>query len=194
MKRHRVFVAINLPENIRRKLTDYQKKIEELFTLHRSEASGAGPVQWTKPNNIHITLVFLGYVRDEELLEICRITKEVAVRHNSFEVDLTKICYGPTDKKPPRMVWAKGERSEEFASLKEDLDKCLGVSEKREFSPHITLGRIRRWDWQRIEPEESPEIEEEIGLSFSVTSIEVMESMLKRGGPEYIILESANLL
>jgi len=206
MKRHRVFVAINLPENIRRKLTDYQKKIEKLFAPHQSETFGAGPVRWTKPNNIHITLVFLGYLSDEEILEVCKTVKEVASRQNSFDINLAKICYGPPqssltltagqspDKKPPRMVWAVGEKSEEFASLKADLDKSLGVSENREFSPHITLGRIRKWEWQRIEPEERPEIEEEIGLGFPVISIEVMESLLKKGGSEYIVFESANLL
>ena len=67
------------------------------------------------------------------------------------------------------------------------------MSEKRGFSSHITLERIRQWEWRRIEPEERPEIEEEINLSFLVNSIKVMESLLKRKGPKYTILESANL-
>ncbi len=126
-------------------------------------------------------------------MEICRIAKEVASKHTPFDVNLTRISYGPTDKQPPRMIWAVGEKSEEFASLKENLDKSLGSSENREFTPHITLGRIRKWDWQRIEPEERPEINEDIDLQFPVNSIEVMESVLKRGGPEYTVLESAPL-
>ena len=94
---------------------------------------------------------------------------------------------------PPRMVWAIGEKSEEFSALKGDLDKSLATSENREFSPHITLGRVRKWEWQRIEPEERPEVDEEINLSFPVSSIEVMESVLKRTGAEYAVLESHNL-
>ncbi len=200
MKRRRIFIAINLPEDIRRKLTDYQKKISELFTLHRSEASGAGPIRWTKPDNLHITLDFLGHLTDEELVEICKITKEAASKNSPFFVNLNKICYGPpplagqaSNKKPPRMVWAVGEKSEEFASLRDDLDKSLAVSEKREFSPHITLGRIKQWEWKRIEPEERPKVNEDINLNFSVDSIEVMESVLKKTGPEYTIFESAEL-
>ncbi len=182
MKRsHRVFIAINFPEEIRKKLTEYQKKWPEL------------PIRWTSPKNIHITLVFLGYLSDEELVEICKVAKEVVLKHTPFDVNLTKICYGPTDKQPPRMIWAIGERSEEFASLKENLDKSLMVSENRDFFPHITLGRIKKWEWQRIEPEERPEVSEEINLSFPVESIEIMESVLKRGGSEYSILESASL-
>lgn len=181
MQKHRIFIAINLPEDIKKKLAEYQTRWPEL------------PAKWTKPKNIHITLVFLGYLADEELVEICKVTKEVASRHTSFNINLTKVCYGPPKKMPPRMVWAIGEKSEEFSALKGDLDKSLATSENREFSPHITLARIRKWEWQRIEPEERPEVDEEIDLRFSVNSIEIMESVLKKGGPEYTILESYNL-
>lgn len=188
MKRHRVFIAINLPEDIRKKLAEYQNKWPEL------------PIRWTKPDNIHITLIFLGYITDEELLEVSKITKEVVLRHSPFFVNLSKICYGPPKKMPPRMIWVEGEKSKEFASLKDDLEKSLLESQKvrfspedREFSLHITLGRIRKWEWQRIESEERSNIDEEINFNFSVDSIEVMESVLKRGGPEYTILESHNL-
>ena len=98
------------------------------------------------------------------------------------------------------MVWAIGERSEEFTALKNDLEKSLSVSgrihfssEKREFSPHITLGRIRTWEWKKIEPEEREDVSSEISLSFEVQTIEIMESQLKKGGAEYSILESASL-
>lgn len=181
MQRRRVFIAINLSGDIKKKLAEFQKKRSEL------------PVRWTKSENLHITLDFLGYLRDEELLEVSKTVKEVALKHTPFEIKLTKICYGPTDKKPPRMIWALGERSEEFSVLKENLDKILGVSEGRVFSPHITLGRLRQWEWRRIEPEERPVVDEEINLSFLVESIEVMESVLKKAGVEYAILESLPL-
>jgi len=187
MKR-RIFIAINLPEDIKKKLADCQGKWPEL------------PIRWTKKENLHITLVFLGYLNDEELLEVCKITKEVASRNQSFSVNLNKICYGPPKKMPPRMVWVEGEKSEEFTSLREDLEKSLMTSgevhfssEKRAFSPHITSGRIKTWEFRQIEPEERPEISEEISLVFPVNSIEVMESELKKGGSEYIILEPCPL-
>lgn len=163
MKKRRIFIAINLPEDIKKKLAGYKERWPEL------------PIRWTKSENLHITLDFIGYVTDEELVEICEKTKEIADKHNAFEVKLTQICYGPLNKSP-RMIWAIGEKIKEL-----------------NLSPHITLGRIRKWEWQRIEPEERPNIDEEIDLSFSVDSIEIMESVLKRGGPEYTILESYNL-
>jgi len=187
--RHRIFIAINLPEEIKKKLIDCQKKWPEL------------PIRWTKKENLHITLIFLGYLSDEELLEICKITKEIALRNQPFLINLNKICYGPPKKLPPRMVWVEGEKSREFTVLKDDIEKSLVTSERvnfspenRVFSPHITLGRIRVWEFRQIEPEERPEVDEEIDLNFEVNSIEVMESQLKRGGVEYTILESASLV
>jgi 2'-5' RNA ligase len=184
--RHRIFIAINLPEEIKKELKASQSQWPEL------------PIRWTKPENLHITLVFLGYLSDEDLLEVCNLTREVAQRNKPFSLNLKKICYGPPKKMPPRMVWVEGEKSQELGDLKNDLENSLleGVSfhrEKRAFSLHITLGRIRRWEWKKIEPEERPEVNKEIDLTFEVNSIEVMESKLKRGGAEYTVLESTPL-
>jgi len=186
--KHRIFIAINLPEDIKKKLVEYQEKWPEL------------PIRWTKKENLHITLIFLGYLSDEELVEVCNIAKEVALRNSSFSVNLKKIIYAPPKKMPPRMVWVEGEKSKEFTQLRDDLEKSLFASDKvhfspeeRAFSPHITLGRIRSWEFRQIEPEERPEVTEEINLNFEVNSIEVMESQLKRGGAEYTILESCPL-
>lgn len=186
---HRIFIAVNLPEDVKKRLSDYQKK---WLTL---------PVRWTRKESLHITLVFLGYLNDEELLEVIRITKEVASRNPSFFVNLNKILYGPPKKFPPRMIWVEGEKSQEMANLQKDLENSLygssvkGVREGeiRAYSPHITLGRIKTWEFKRIESGERQGVNEEISLSFPVESIDVMESQLKRGGPEYIILETCNL-
>ena len=65
--------------------------------------------------------------------------------------------------------------------------------EGRGFAPHITLARILEWEFKKINPEEVPEINEDLDLTFSADSIEVMESEMKKGGPKYTILESHNL-
>ena len=162
--RRRIFIAINLPADVRKKLASYQSQWPDL------------PIRWTKQDNLHITLEFLGYVSDEELLKVLNETREMVSGRKAFSVTLNKICYGPPDKMPPRMVWVMGEQIGE-----------LGIT------PHITLGRIKTWEWRAIEPEERPEVNQEINLTFDVNSIEVMESQLKRGGPVYTILESCEL-
>lgn len=185
-KRHRIFIAINLPEDVKRELEKYQRKYVEL------------PAKWTSKDNLHVTLEFLGDLTDQELADVCMVAGEVAKRHKPFSVNLNKILYGPPQKNPPRMVWAEGERSKELSELKNDLEKSLLESvrfapEAKVFSPHITLARIKEWEFKKIEPEERPEINNDINLIFTVESIEVMESKLKRGGPVYTILESALL-
>jgi len=186
--RHRIFIAINLPEEIKKELEKYQSQWPEL------------PIRWTKPENLHVTLAFLGYLSDEELVEVLRVTKEVTQKHQPFSINLTKIIYGPPKKMPPRMVWVEGAKSKDLANLQLDLEKSLVSSgkikfepEERSFTCHITLGRIKTWEFRQIEPEERPEVNEDISLSFDVNSIEVMESALKRGGAEYTVLESTGL-
>lgn len=185
---HRVFIAINLPDDIKRKLQGYKAKWPEL------------PCRWTKRENLHITLIFLGSLSDEDVLEVCKTAKETASRHSPFFINLEKIIYGPPKKFPPRMVWVEGEKSEELGALQSELENSLlttsskGLnSDVKPYASHITLGRIKTWELRRIEEEERPDVNEEINLSFPVNSIEVMESKLKREGPEYAILESCQL-
>jgi 2'-5' RNA ligase len=187
-KKHRIFIAINLPENIKKELGEYKDKWPEL------------PAKWTKPENIHITLAFIGYLNEEGILEIQNTVNKVAKNYKPFLINLTKISYGPPKTTPPRMVWAIAEKSEEYISLCDSLKKALLAlpkisfkPENRETVPHITLARIKEWEWRRIEPEERPEIEESINSSFQVNSIDLMESVLKREGPAYTILKSFNL-
>ena len=185
-KRHRIFVAINLPGDVKKQLAGFYDKWPEL------------PAKWMPKDNLHITLEFLGDLTDIEIGDTCEITKEVAKRNKGFSINLNKVLYGPPKKNPPRMVWVQGDKSEELTELKNDLQESL--LEKVRFRPdekgfisHITLAKISEWEFKRIEPEERPEINEDIDLIFSVESIEVMESQLRRGGPVYTILESHNL-
>jgi len=185
-KRHRVFIAINLPEEIKKELFSYSEKWSEL------------PCKWTSKDNLHVTLEFLGALTDEEIGEVCVAVKAVAEKHKLFSLNLNSVCYGPHKKIPPKMVWAEGEKSEELSALREDLENSLTekvkfVPENRTFAPHITLARISSWEWKGIEPEERPEVNENIDLPFTVESIEVVESELRRGGPVYTILESHSL-
>lgn len=187
-QRHRIFIAVNLPKEIKNNLADYQQKYPEL------------PSRWIKPENLHITLIFIGYTDERGLEEIKQVLRQISAKHNPFSISLTKISYGPPGIMPPRMIWAVAEKSEEFASLCDNLGKALASlpkisfkPEDREIIPHITLARIKEWEWRRIEPEERPEIDEYINFEVPVKSIELMESKLKKGGAEYIILETYNL-
>jgi len=175
-----------LPEPIKKKLLEFQREWADL------------PVRWTKENNLHITLVFIGYVNDEEVLEVCQLTKEATQKYQPFEIKLKRIYLGPPNR-PARMIWLEGERSSTLGQLKSDLENTLLDStgsgynrlENRAFQPHITLARIRQPEWRQLSFK--PKIDKEISLVFPVVSIEVMESHLSRGGSDYAVLESVEL-
>jgi len=185
MQRRRIFTAINLPENIKNKLVPYQRKWADL------------PVRWTIKDNLHITLVFIGYAGENETYQICKSVKNTVKNHEPFAINLERIVIGPPNK-PPRLFWVEGEKSESLADLKNDLENNLlnsdsGYKQKqvRPFRPHITLGRIKQSRWKKLES--VPEINERFRHNFLVESIEVMQSDLKRTGAEYSVLESAQL-
>ncbi len=186
MNRRRLFIAIDLPDKVKKKLVSFQEKWFDL------------PVRWIRKNNLHITLVFIGYVSDDEMLEVCNLAKQVGGEHNPFEIKFKQILFGPPGR-PPRMIWLAGEKSDELARLRGNLEGTLlnssgsGFNSKIEkaFNPHITLARIKQSEWKELA--EQPKIKKEVSFIIPVEEIKVMESRLSRGGAEYSVLESIEL-
>jgi 2'-5' RNA ligase len=192
MEKKRVFLAINLPEQIKKQIAQEQKEIDNSFP----EEYRRGLIRWTKKKNIHITLLFLGSLEEREISALSKTVKEITDKQSQFSLELSNINYGPPAKMPPRMIWLQLKNNPALNIIAEEIKKnlfekkILKKPEGRPFSPHITLGRIKIWQWKRIEPEERPVIEKTLDQNFPIKSIELMESKLKRTGAEYQILES----
>jgi len=187
MNTHRLFIAINLPEKIKNRLASYQNNWPQL------------PAKWTRPENLHITLLFLGNVAEQDIPAALEIVKNTAQKYPPVNLKLTKISYGPPQKIPPRMVWILAEKNEFLADLKKDIEQQLIDQnvhfqiEDRGFVPHITFARLNNWELRQIDPEEVPQIDEAINFDFEAKTIELMESQAKKSGAEYDILESCEL-
>ncbi len=183
---HRVFIAINLPEKIKDRLLEFEKEYKI-------------PARWVGRDSLHITLNFLGNLDDNQLVETIETAKRVCMSYNPISINLQKICYGPSKKFPPKMVWIEMGKSEELSKLQLDLENNFfnlpsyqyKEKENRSFHPHLTLARIKLFEFRALG--ERPEINEELCLSFEASAVEVMESELKRSGAEYTILASVNL-
>lgn len=174
----RIFLAINLPESIKQELLKIQNQWAGL------------PMRWTKKENLHVTLVFLGYLSDEAVLEVCQSARQAAQENQPFEIKLERVCLFP--EKFPRLIWAEGEKNPALVKLRNDLEKkLLNYQENKPFQVHITLARIRQREWRSLSS--LLEIDKNISLIFPVNSIEVMESFLSRKGPDYTVLESIEL-
>ncbi len=192
--KNRIFIAINLPLEIKRQLLIYQQEIDDLFEM--------SPIRWTKKENLHITLFFIGQTGKEKLKEVEKIVQEISLR-KLFSIELFKIVYGPfgdydfESKEIPKMVWVNLKYLKEFFLLQKDLEQKLQNQNiiqdnlvKNKFSAHITLGRINQWQWKIIEPNERPTINKDISLFFPVNSIEIMNSKLSFKSAEHSIYKS----
>lgn len=174
----RLFVAISLPEDIKKRLFRFVEK--EYKNL---------PVKWVRKENFHVTLNFLGYILDENTLNVCQSIQDVAQNFQSFDLKFLGAELGPNSK-TKKMVWVAGEKNQELSEFKYQLDRALGffAEEKKDFRPHITLGRIQKKEWKRISP--PPEIEKNFEFSVPVSSVELFESKFEKGKRVYYVLES----
>lgn len=195
----RIFISIGLPEKIKNKIAEFQDETDRSF----SYSCGLSPIKWTKKDNLHITLFFVGYLEINDLVGVFDIVEKVAAEFNAFDLKLESMAYAPKGKFPPKMVWVNAEKSEYLAKLQKQLETALlsnpniilenEEGSNRNFSAHITAGRIVQWQFAKMEREEMPDIEKNFSIGFTIRSIEVMESELKKGGAQYTILKSFNL-
>lgn len=176
----KVFVGISLPDDVKKRLIQKTEKWREL------------PVFWSEKENFHITLTFLGYIDDLSIGDVCRKVKEAAKEMEGFDVLFEKIELSP-HRDDPKMVWLSGNASEELRDLQKEIEKSLGmfVVDKKEFRPHVTLGKINRAKWRNLS--EKPDLEENLKISIPVLSVEVFESRMEKGRRKYDVLESCEL-
>jgi 2'-5' RNA ligase len=178
----RVFIAIDIDDGIRAALRDLQQQLQSKVDVKRSD------VKWVNPGNIHLTLKFLGETKDEQVVEVCNITKGVAGRHRSFELDVESV--GSFGGKSARVLWVGvGRGSDALLRLQEDLDQQLASAgwspEARKFTGHLTLCRVRN-PKAGVKLAQTSDAFRDFRLgTMSADSITVFESQLRPTGPIY---------
>lgn len=177
----KIFIGVDLPEQAKKRLAKAMEKWQDL------------PVKWSYPENLHLTVLFLGHIEDEMVAAVCEKVKEACRKLPAFDINLEQILLGPEDDKRAKMFWLTGEPSEKLKSLREDIEKELDVfqSEKKVFRPHITLGRIRKNKWEQLA--EIPRVDEKFSFSLPVESVRVFESVSVKGKRKFLVLETCSL-
>ncbi|HTW94332.1 MAG TPA: RNA 2',3'-cyclic phosphodiesterase [Tepidisphaeraceae bacterium] len=178
----RLFVAIALPEDVRRELSAARDAV-------RRELRGK-QVAWTRDENFHITLKFLGEVADGEVDRICRRIGQGPLT-DAFRLRLGGVSSLPP-RGPARVIVADIAGDLEIAgNLAGRIDRIcneVGVPlERRKFNPHITLGRVK----EKIAWKRNREASE--GLAFDVEEIHVMRSEVGKDGSVYSTIARARL-
>ena len=192
----RTFIALELNEALQRFLGGIISQIsQELPDL-----------RWVDPTGIHLTLAFLGELSDDELAEAVDATEEAAQKAIPFEYRLKGLgIFGSTHQ--PRVIWMGVEdlpsgkiQGSPLQQLHRVLTRKLELRgfeiEKRPFSPHLTLARIK----QPLSPDEQQRLQRLLhsrlaGSSsavYQVNNLCVMKSELSRAGAKYTCLKESS--
>jgi 2'-5' RNA ligase len=135
----RAFIAIDLSPEIHKRLDQVASELKE-----RLEGV---PVRWVPVENVHLTLKFLGDVSLTNLEILKKILRSEAGNHLPFEISIGQLGAFPS-KRRPRVIWVGVEAPQELMDLQRAIESettRLGYArDRREFSPHLTLGRISR--------------------------------------------------
>ena len=186
----RVFIAIDIDEQIRKSLGHLQDELRGKADVRR------GDVKWVNPEVMHLTLKFLGEIRDEQAVEVCNITRDVASQHRRFDVDVETVgCFGG---RSARVLWiGAGQHCQELLQLQAHLERQLESAgwpkEARKFSAHLTLCRIRNTKAGLKLAQMVREYESLHLGSMPADSVSVYQSELTPKGPIYTSLGNYEL-
>jgi len=133
----RTFICIEIPQSIKDRINKLQENLRQIDAQ----------ISWTKPPNIHLTLKFLGGVEAARIERVKKALKRAANGIGPFEVKVSGSGCFPSARSP-RVLWVGfsnvPELLQHLYSNIEDMFAREGFErEKRKFSPHLTIGRIR---------------------------------------------------
>ena len=150
-------------------------------------------IRWVHPDNFHVTLIFLGATREEKLAEVEALMQEVASQVAPFTLKISGVGAFP-DEFSSRVLWFGVQNSKALRSLQGELSQKFRdqnyPSESREFSPHLTIARLR--NPQRTKDLSSPFVRKKIA-KILVQEIVLYESVGSAPYPVYKALKKVTL-
>jgi 2'-5' RNA ligase len=178
----RLFVALEIPSEVR----------ENLAAMVGTLRAISKEPRWVRPENLHVTLKFLGEVR-ETRLDAVRTALAQIRSDRPLTLEFRGLGFFPNEKHP-RVFWAGIEASANLMKLAGDIDGAmekLGIQrEQRPFSPHLTLARFER---QGAPEKLRAAIAENVQRGFGTLrtrEFHLIQTKLKPSGAEYTTLAS----
>jgi RNA 2',3'-cyclic 3'-phosphodiesterase len=176
----RIFVAVFPPQRVR----------EALFRAARA-LPASKDFRLIGPEKLHLTLKFLGDVTEDDMSRVTLALGPLREGHEPFEVSTSGFGAFPSERRA-RILWTGvGEGSESLravAKTVEDLLEPAGFGrEERPYVPHLTLGRTRGRQAKLEVASVSPP-----ALRFTVSGVELVESLPGAGGVTYSVLETVS--
>jgi 2'-5' RNA ligase len=183
----RLFVALEIPSAVRENLATFMKEMRELEAPAPKRRA-----RWVRPENLHVTLKFIGEVEPAKLDALCA---ELANVRSDEPVHLRfrGVGFFPNEKRT-RVLWIGIEASSNLSALAAEIDQRLakvGIpAEKKPFTPHLTLARFEP---PGISEKLRTAIQQRSAVDFGelrTSEFHLIQSKLKPGGAEYTTLRS----
>jgi 2'-5' RNA ligase len=188
MKPTRTFIGIDPGKAVR----------DRLVALQENLAKTGADVKWVEPENLHVTMLFLGEVDQRDLMAVCRAVAAVTAGIVAFPISIEKAGAFPSAR-GPRTLWVGvGSGAAEVTALHDALEGPLldlGCyrREERAFSPHLTLGRVKVDRGAEGLAVELAKYASWSAGETTVAEVLVMGSQLASTGPVYTVLSRAKL-
>ncbi|MDD5773778.1 MAG: RNA 2',3'-cyclic phosphodiesterase [bacterium] len=188
MEQVRVFISINFPSETKLKLSGFVSGLRDKFS----------DVRWVNDESLHLTLKFLGEIPANDLDKLYLGCQNAVSHIASFSFYCEGLGMFPNEQFP-RVVWLgikKGETELKalVCKLEADLAKQGFPNERRDYKPHLTLGRIKTANnstkklWKDLSPYHSFCLGEIVA-----DRICVMKSVLGSSGAEHFVLKEFKL-
>ncbi len=188
MRKTRTFVAVELSAQVRQRAADLIQRLQASDTR----------VNWVAPENMHITLKFLGEQADDCLVTVCQSVIQAVKDLPPFEFH----CHGAgafPNCQRPRTLWiGVRQGADVLRQLHQRVEDALAElgypKENRAFQPHLTIGRVRSGGpaaeilGQLVQRAD----DFQVGM-VPANAVVVFGSFLQRGGPRYEVLARAPL-
>lgn len=180
----RLFIALDIPAEVRERLSQYVERVRPL----------APDARWARIESLHVTLKFIGEVKDVKVADIKSALTQV--KAPAFEVEFKDTGFFPTPRSA-RVFWAGVYASDalpQLASTIEDAMEKLGIArEKRAYHPHLTLARApesreSRYCFRLLQERLSGEEPPRFG-TMTAQEFFLYQSQIMRGGSRYTKLQ-----
>ncbi len=188
----RAFIAIELPEAILGELDNIESRLKPQMP-HEA-------LRWVKADSIHLTLKFLGQVPSDQLGLIISSLRTAVAPHGPFVLEVKGAGCFPNIHRP-RVVWVGvQEHDHRLHGLQRAVENAIAPlgypTEIRDFTPHLTLGRVAR-DARQVDQKKIGDLVEAAGVGslgqWEVREVALIKSDLKPSGAEYTVLAHAPL-
>jgi len=164
----RLFFAVDLPDDLRRKIVGIQSEI------------ALPNVKLVEPENLHITLLFLGDREDVDYT----LSRASAVKFEPFAYRITGVQVFPNLNFMRSIVFKVQPRAP-FANLHKQLKKLLNVGSDG-YQPHITLGRVKYRSNEDKLISFITKYSSYISQEYEAKAFKLKKSILRKEGPIYI--------